>query len=156
MRPGLGRAQAPIPSADRDATLDYVAAWFLKAGAYVQQSVAGIGFVATNSITQGERVAQLWPLLFDRFRLEIAFAHRTFAWGSDARGKAHQALDAAVDRLYRPQNFAGDRERVEHLFGLYEKLVLPLSPAVSPADRGQRRRAPQALSGSSLSRADRR
>lgn len=48
-----------------------------------------IGFVATNSITQGEQVAQLWPLLFDRYGLEIAFAHRTFAWMSDARGKAH-------------------------------------------------------------------
>lgn len=34
-------------------------------------------------------MAQLWPLLFDRFKLDIAFAHRTFAWGSDARGKAH-------------------------------------------------------------------
>lgn len=45
--------------------------------------------MATNSITQGEQVAQLWPLLFDRSRLEISFAHRTFAWGSDARGKAH-------------------------------------------------------------------
>ena len=50
---------------------------------------ARIAFVATNSITQGEQVAQLWPLLFDRYRLEIAFAHRTFAWGSDARGVAH-------------------------------------------------------------------
>ena len=34
-------------------------------------------------------MAQLWPLLLDHRRLEIAFAHRTFAWGSDARGKAH-------------------------------------------------------------------
>ena len=77
-------------------TLDYVAAWFIRAGDYVQraQPAAGarpprIGFVATNSITQGEQVAQLWPLLLDRRRLEIAFAHRTFAWGSNARGKAH-------------------------------------------------------------------
>ena len=88
-------------------TLDYVAAWFIRAGDYVQraQPAAGarpprIGFVATNSITQGEQVAQLWPLLLDRRRLEIAFAHRTFAWGSDARGKAHVhvviiGLDAA-------------------------------------------------------------
>ena len=52
-------------------------------------SAPRIGFVSTNSITQGEQVAQLWPLLFDRYHLEIAFAHRTFAWGSDARGKAH-------------------------------------------------------------------
>lgn len=70
-------------------TLDYVTAWFIKAGAYVQRTSARIGFVATNSITQGEQVAQLWPILFDRFKLEISFAHRTFAWGSDARGKAH-------------------------------------------------------------------
>ncbi len=34
-------------------------------------------------------MAQLWPILFDRYHLEIAFAHRTFSWGSEARGKAH-------------------------------------------------------------------
>ena len=71
-------------------TLDYVTAWFIKAGEYIQKtSSARIGFVATNSIIQGEQVAQVWPVLFDRLKLEISFAHRTFAWGSDARGKAH-------------------------------------------------------------------
>jgi len=70
-------------------TLDYVTAWYILAGHYIRNSAARIGFVATNSITQGEQVAQLWPILFDRCHLEIAFAHRTFAWGSDARGKAH-------------------------------------------------------------------
>ena len=70
-------------------TLDYVAAWFIRAGEYMNGSDARIGFVATNSITQGEQVAQLWPVLFGRCGLEIAFAHRTFAWGSDARGKAN-------------------------------------------------------------------
>ena len=69
--------------------LDYVAAWFLKAGAYFRGKRARIAFVATNSITQGEQVAQLWPALFDRYNLEITFGHRTFPWGSDARGKAH-------------------------------------------------------------------
>ena len=69
--------------------IDYSVAWFLKAGAYVQVGTAAIGFVATNSITQGEQVAQVWPILFERYCLEITFAHRTFAWGSDARGVAH-------------------------------------------------------------------
>ena len=73
----------------RAGSLDYVGAWFIKAGEYLQQSPARIGFVATNSITQGEQVAQLWPILFERHKLEITFAHRTFAWGSDARGMAH-------------------------------------------------------------------
>ena len=73
-------------------TLDYVCAWFIKAGAYINRGgtdPAHISFVATNSITQGEQVAQLWPILFQRFHLEISFAHRTFEWGSDAKGKAH-------------------------------------------------------------------
>ena len=69
--------------------LDYVAAWFLKAGAYLKGNRARIAFVATNSITQGEQVAQIWPALFGRYSLEIIFAHRTFPWGSEARGKAH-------------------------------------------------------------------
>jgi len=69
--------------------LDFVAAWFLKAGEYLEKSSARIGFVATNSLTQGEQVSQIWPALFQRYKLEIAFAHRTFEWSSDARGKAH-------------------------------------------------------------------
>ena len=45
--------------------------------------------------------------------------------------KAHQALDVAVDRLYRKAPFASERERVEHLFGLYEKMVAPLEAAAT-------------------------
>ena len=69
--------------------LDYVAAWFLKAGDYLKGGAARIAFVATNSITQGEQVAQLWPAMFERYGLEITLGHRTFPWGSDARGMAH-------------------------------------------------------------------
>ena len=65
-------------------TLDYVCAWFIKAAAFG----APTAFVSTNSITQGEQVAQLWPILFERHGFEIAFAHRAFAWGSEARGGA--------------------------------------------------------------------
>jgi hypothetical protein len=45
--------------------------------------------------------------------------------------KAHHALDDAVDKLYRPAAFSGDSDRVEHLFGLYEKLVAPVMVAAS-------------------------
>ena len=40
--------------------------------------------------------------------------------------KAHQALDRAVDRLYRRSGFTSERERVEYLLGLYEKMMEPL------------------------------
>jgi len=43
--------------------------------------------------------------------------------------KAHKALDKAVDRLYRAKPFKSERERVEHLFMLYEKLVAPVEAA---------------------------
>jgi hypothetical protein len=42
--------------------------------------------------------------------------------------QAHRTLDAAVDKLYRSEQFPGDRQRVEHLFTRYEKLVSPLLP----------------------------
>jgi hypothetical protein len=105
-------------------TLDYVAAWFLTAGAYVQHGKAQIGFVATNSITQGEQVAQLWPLLFNKYKLEISFAHRTFAWGSDARGVAHVHVviigltrhdaEPAVKRMFSYDDINGDPIESQH------------------------------------------
>lgn len=49
--------------------------------------------------------------------------------------KAHQALDRAVDRLYRRSSFTSDRERVEHLFGLYEKMLAPLTAKAKPKQR---------------------
>ena len=105
-------------------TLDYVTAWFIKAGEYARGTRIRIGFVATNSVTQGEQVAQLWPILFDRCGLEIAFAHRTFAWGSDARGKAHVhvvilGLDGREEvpgrkRLFSYPDINGDPEETRH------------------------------------------
>ena len=109
-------------------TLDYVTAWFIKAGEYVQTGRARIGFVATNSITQGEQVAQLWPILFTRANLEIAFAHRTFAWGSDARGKAHVhvviiGLDTTEHASREKRLFAYEDINGEPLEGSHEVIT---------------------------------
>jgi hypothetical protein len=46
--------------------------------------------------------------------------------------KAHQTLDRAVDRCYRPDPFPSDRHRVEYLFALYEKITAPLVAAAKP------------------------
>ncbi|MES2097293.1 MAG: DNA methyltransferase [Pseudomonadota bacterium] len=89
-------------------TLDFVAAWFIKAGQFVAANHRiRIAFVSTNSISQGEQVAQLWPILFDRFHLEIAFAHRTFSWGSEARGAAH--VHVVVIGLTHRDNEPGEK-----------------------------------------------
>jgi hypothetical protein len=69
--------------------LDFVCCWYLKASAYIQGTRTRCAFVSTNSITQGEQVGVLWTELFGRYRIKIQFAHRTFPWQSEARGKAH-------------------------------------------------------------------
>ena len=69
--------------------LDYVTAWYLKAARYIEGTRVPVAFVSTNSITQGEQVGVLWGELFQKFNLKIHFAHRTFTWMSEARGKAH-------------------------------------------------------------------
>ena len=68
--------------------LDYVACWYRKAAAILADHPAmRAAFVSTNSITQGEQAGVLWPDLFRR-GVRIHFAHRTFQWSSEARGKA--------------------------------------------------------------------
>jgi hypothetical protein len=58
--------------------LDYVACWYLKAARYITGTRSRCALVATNSITQGEQVPLLWPLLLGRCGIKLHFAHRTF------------------------------------------------------------------------------
>jgi hypothetical protein len=51
--------------------------------------------------------------------------------------KAHAELDRAVDLCYRSQPFQNDRQRVEHLFALYEKLTAPL---IAPSKKDRRKK----------------
>ncbi|MCG3181709.1 MAG: hypothetical protein BIFFINMI_04108 [Phycisphaerae bacterium] len=68
--------------------LDYVTGWYFKAAEYIVGTGVRVAFVSTNSVTQGEQVGVLWSELFRR-GVKIHFAHRTFAWTSEARRKAH-------------------------------------------------------------------
>ncbi len=65
--------------------LDYVSGWYKKASDFIQDSTVECGLVSTNSITQGETVARLWPFL----KIRINFAHTSFIWNSEAVVKAH-------------------------------------------------------------------
>jgi hypothetical protein len=69
--------------------LDYVTAWYFKTAEYISNTNIRVAFVSTNSISQGEQVGVLWRSLRRRYTLQIHFAHRSFAWMSEARGKAH-------------------------------------------------------------------
>jgi hypothetical protein len=51
--------------------------------------------------------------------------------------KAHTELDRTVEKCCRSESFHSDRERVEFLFSLCEKLTAPLLP-VTPKTKGCR------------------
>ena len=68
--------------------LDYVTGWYIKASKYIQNTNIKVAFVSTNSISQGEQVGILWNELFNNYIIKIHFAHRTFKWSNEARGKA--------------------------------------------------------------------
>ena len=68
--------------------LDYVTAWYIKSAQYIQNTKIKVAFVSTNSICQGEQVGLLWSLMFNKYKIKIHFAHRTFSWRNEAKGNA--------------------------------------------------------------------
>lgn len=68
--------------------LDYVCCWYKKATDFMKNTYIRTALVATNSVSQGEMVANLWKPLFES-GVHIDFAHRTFRWDSEATQKAH-------------------------------------------------------------------
>ena len=69
--------------------LDYVCCWYKKAADYMLNTQIKAALVSTNSIVQGESVATMWKPFFEKYPLQIIFAHRTFRWDSEASIKAH-------------------------------------------------------------------
>lgn len=69
--------------------LDYVCCWYRKAVDYIAGTDIRCALVSTNSITQGEQVADLWKPLMEEHEVHIDFAWRTFIWDSEANIKAH-------------------------------------------------------------------
>jgi hypothetical protein len=95
----------------RAGVLDYVCCWYLRAAQYIAHTKIKVALVSTNSITQGEQPGILWPILKKQGTV-IHFAHRTFAWESEARGEAHvhvviigfAAFDANGKTIYEYQS----------------------------------------------------
>lgn len=81
-------ARAALEGIRNAGLLDFVACWYVKAARYMHDNPrCRAAFVSTNRITQGEQVSALWSWMLDQ-GITIDFAHRTFAWASEARGKA--------------------------------------------------------------------
>ncbi len=130
--------------------LDYVTCWFKKAADYIDGTTTRVAFVSTNSLSQGEQPAVLWGFLSSK-DIHIDFAHRSFNWTNEARGKAavhvvitgfSQGRKPAKKPLwtYPDINAPGIRSEVvvinAYLAGAAEVLVTnrrtPLSPNARP------------------------
>lgn len=68
--------------------LDYVCCWYKKAADLMRGTEIRSALVSTNSVSQGESVANLWRPLFES-GVHMDFAYRTFRWDSEAKIKAH-------------------------------------------------------------------
>jgi hypothetical protein len=93
--------------------LDYAAAFIYKAACHNKATGSKSAFVATNSVTQGEQVAMLWPLVFELGN-QIHFAHRSFKWSNLASNKAVVTcviIGLAIPPFGQRKLFDGEVER---------------------------------------------
>ena len=113
--------QACFSHAKTAGVLDYVAAWYCKTVDYIAGGKIKAAFVSTNSLTHGEQVAPFWGELRARGPAHIHFAHRTFKWTNEARGKAavhcviigFGAHEAKTKRLFSYEEITGEPQEIK-------------------------------------------
>lgn len=100
--------------------LDFVTSWFFKAAKFTLATKIETAFVTTNSICMGEQVSLLWQPMLD-LGIKINFAHRTFAWSNDARGRAavhcivvgYAHFDKQKKYLFNYADIKGEAEAIQ-------------------------------------------
>lgn len=137
-------AMAPIVAQVKNGKLlDFVCAWFLKAAEYIQNTNISVALVSTNSIVQGEQASILWRELLGEGKCCINFAHRTFQWQSEARGRAavhcviigFSQIDRTDKRLFDYPTLVGEpiEQKVSRINAyLLDAAVVVVEKAESP------------------------
>ena len=107
-------------------TLDYAAAWLVRAGGYIPDD-ASIGFVVTGGLFRGEQVGKIWQVLYDRCRLEITYAYKPFGWSHGSEAGAN--VGVVILGLCRAGRHVGRRR----LFGRESGAIIEENPEfISP------------------------
>jgi hypothetical protein len=121
--------------------LDYVSTWYAKASEFIFGTSIKVAFVSTNSIIQGEQVGILWAYLFNKYKIKIHFAHRTFSWRNEAKGNAavHVVIigfanfDTTNKTIYEYENIKGEPHEIkakninQYLIDAKEIIISPRS-----------------------------
>lgn len=97
-------------------SLDFVTGWYIKSADYIRGTDIKVGLVSTNSVVQGEQAILLWRHLMYQMDIDIHFAHQTFQWTNEARGKAavycvivgFSSMKGLSKTLYSYPNIKGD------------------------------------------------
>ena len=93
--------------------LDFVTGWHAKALDLFGERAGRFAYVTTNSITQGDQVPRLFGAIFAE-GWRIRFAHRTFAWDSEAPGKAAvHCVIVGFDRCHEPRAVLWDYKHIK-------------------------------------------
>lgn len=77
------QVMAVFDGAKNSGNVDYCAAWYMKAAKFSLYKRTRCCLVSTNSICQGEQVANIWKPIHD-MGVHIDFAHNTFRWSNEA------------------------------------------------------------------------
>ena len=101
--------------------LDYVCCWYKKSAEMMDGTSIRTALVSTNSVTQGETVANLWKPLFEA-GVHIDFAYRTFRWDSESTGMAHVhcvivGFSSALNSNPKTLFFDGEAKQVSNING---------------------------------------
>lgn len=85
--------------------LDYISCWFIKGSQYIKSTKGSLAFVSTNSLSQGEQVSLLWPLIYQN-NVDIHFAHKAFKWTNSAKSNAGVTciIVGLINNEYLPLN----------------------------------------------------
>jgi hypothetical protein len=81
--------------------LDYIALWFVKGADYIEDTRAELAFVTTNSVSQGEHVGLMFPMIFAK-GIEIGYAYTSFKWENNAKRNAGVTVAVINLRAERP------------------------------------------------------
>lgn len=97
------KADYPFVFGDRPYSkdLDYIALWFVKGADYIEGTRAELAFVTTNSVSQGEHVGLMFPMIFDK-GIEIGYAYTSFKWENNAKRNAGVTVAVINFRMNRP------------------------------------------------------
>ena len=118
--------------------LDYVAAWFKKAARYMAGTQIKTAFVSTNSISQGEQPAILWPYLYEEGTPDINFAYRSFVWKNATKNEAKVHCVIIGFDMLPPNNkvkmiFSRERNDAEGKY-FSKRIVKNVNPYLMDAD----------------------